>query len=78
MPGSTEKHMPGSTGAVWALETSPGSWTSRPMEWPVRWVKYSPYPARSMTSRAARSMAAKPTPGAATCSAAALAASTAS
>ena len=40
-----------------------GSCVVRPIPWPVRWMKYSPYPASAMTSRAARSMSWQAAPG---------------
>ena len=49
-----------------------------PQPWPRRWVKQGPYPAPSMTRRAARSMSHMGTPGRITASAARLAARTAS
>ena len=40
-----------------------GSWVVTPMPWPVRWMKYSPYPASAITARAARSTSWQAAPG---------------
>src|SRR3954453_10594506 len=40
-----------------------GSWVVTPMPCPVRWMKYSPYPASVMTARAARSTSWQAAPG---------------
>ena len=78
MPGSMEKICPGRTGSSWTLETSPGSWSTRPIWCPSRCVKYSPQPASSMIDLAAWSISANVTPGRTSSSAASLAARTVS
>ena len=63
MPGSMLKHCPTRTGSSWVELTSPGSWSSRPIWWPRRCVKYGPKPASSIMWRAVRSICANVTPG---------------
>ena len=55
--------MPTSAGAAFTALTSPCSWSSIPMKWPRRWVKYAPYPAAAIESRAAASISRRSTPG---------------
>ena len=63
MPGSTEKHMPGTSGCSSPSIMYGGSCVVVPMPWPVRWMNCSPYPASVITARAARSTSWHATPG---------------
>ena len=49
MPGSTEKHMPGTSGCSSPSIMYGGSWVVVPMPCPVRWMNRSPYPASVIT-----------------------------
>ena len=68
-----EKTLPGAAASAAEAETSPNSWSSRPMKWPSRWVNCGPKPASVMISRAIRSSSRSGTPGRTACSAASLA-----
>ena len=63
MPGSTEKHIPGTSGCSSPSIMYGGSCVVMPMPWPVRWMNCSPYPASVITCRAARSISWQATPG---------------
>ena len=40
MPGSIEKHIPGSISRPSPSIMYGGSWVVSPMPWPTRWMKY--------------------------------------
>ena len=63
MLGSTVNTLPASSARRLPDRRYGSSWISSPMPWPVRLRKWSPWPAASITSRAARSTSSHVTPG---------------
>ena len=57
------KVIPTSSGVSSSSEMNGFSWTSSPMQWPVRWRNQSPRPASTITWRVAALTAEAGTPG---------------